>query len=177
MGRSGLIKWPTTSAEAAHMNEMRARNRILAAHNLNERLMAEKLAATGLKWTPQATWGYRIFDFWNKEKGIAVEVDGPEHRPGWDKLRDFHNWEVSRILVLHVRNRNEGDAARALEIIAKQPSWDERHAANEFINSLEPVRFRRLGKQRLLRERARRHMRGEAQGELDAAWREQARTP
>ena len=38
--------------------------------------MAEKLAATGHRWSRQAIWGKRIFDFWCATLGIAVEVDG-----------------------------------------------------------------------------------------------------
>src|SRR3990167_9175123 len=88
--------------------------------------MAEKLKATGLKFSRQATWGYRVFDFWNAQKGVAVEVDGPEHRLGWDKLRDDHNWKRSRIIVLHVRNRNEDDATRAITAISQSCGWKDR---------------------------------------------------
>lgn len=102
----------------------------VALRNPNENWMAAHLAGTGLRWTRQAVWGKRIFDFWCSALGIAVEVDGPEHRPAWDAFRDEQDHRISGILVLRVRNRHEGDAAAVLATLAAGPgSWNARRKA------------------------------------------------
>lgn len=88
--------------------------------------MGAMLKTTGRKWTSSATWGYRIFDWWCHELGIAVEVDGPEHNKDYDAYRDEYNFRRSGIIVLRVRNRNEDDALRALSQIAVSDSWTDR---------------------------------------------------
>ena len=108
------------------MRGRQAQNKARAARNHNEQWMAEKLATTGLQWTTQAQWGYRLFDFWSAEKGIAIEVDGPEHDTDVDAYRDRYNFERSGIEVIRVRNRNEADAIIALDLISSAESWQER---------------------------------------------------
>jgi len=88
--------------------------------------MAAKLRTTPHKWTKQAMWGYRLFDFWSDELGVAVEVDGLEHNAAYDAYRDRYNWCRSAILVLRVKNFDEADAAAALEAISKAETWEER---------------------------------------------------
>lgn len=120
----------------AHKAENLARSR----RNPNENWMAGLLARTGLKWTRQACWGFRIFDFWCASKGIVVEVDGPEHGKGkqkdWDDFRDRQNYERSGILVLRVRNKNREDAERALSEIAASGSWNSRRK----VLKLKPIK-------------------------------------
>jgi very-short-patch-repair endonuclease len=122
------LRWATNAEQSAYMREMQAKNRRRSASNPNELWMADKLDETGLKWTPQAVWGYRIFDFWCHQLGIAVEVDGPEHRIEYDNYRDEYNYRRSAVLVLRVRNRSEEDAAAALRVIAESESWNDRRA-------------------------------------------------
>lgn len=88
--------------------------------------MAKKLSETRYKWTRQAMWGYRLFDFWNHELGIAVEVDGPEHDAEYDNYRDRYNYYRSALLVLRVKNFDEAEAARALGIIDCAETWAKR---------------------------------------------------
>jgi len=109
-----------------HMQRRRAQNLELARRNPNENWLRDKLRATGYRWTRQAVWGYRIFDFWNARLGIAIEVDGPEHDRARDKERDELDYVTSGIRVLRVRNRNEADAAHALRLIRCADAWNVR---------------------------------------------------
>lgn len=118
--------WPTSAEASARMRNFKAINLRRALTNPNENWMADHLCSTGLKWSRQAQWGFRLFDFWCSEKGVAVEVDGAEHDKGWDAFRDRQDYERSGIVVLRVRNRNEEDAARALAQISKAGSWNSR---------------------------------------------------
>ena len=89
--------------------------------NKNENWAAERLATSAVPFNRQRIWGGRIFDFWNHEFGIAVEVDGPEHKtsPGLekDKWRDRHCLLRSRIIVIRVENGNEEQMESALVLI------------------------------------------------------------
>ncbi len=109
-----------------YMADNQSKNKARAAGNKNELWMANHLKTTGVKWTPQARWGFRIFDFWCAKLGIAVEVDGPEHDHEWDSRRDAANYAVSGILVLRVKNKCKEDAFAVLEAIATSETWNER---------------------------------------------------
>jgi very-short-patch-repair endonuclease len=108
------------------MKERAEQNLGRSLHNDNENWASSRLAQSGLKWKRQAQWGARIFDFWNHEKGIAVEIDGAEHRPDYDAARDRYNFLRSAIVVIRVRNRNEDDMQSALVKILEVDSWRER---------------------------------------------------
>lgn len=124
--RSYTRHWPTNREQHAYLRSRRAENYAKTKTNSNELWMYGKLKQTGLKWTRQATWGYRIFDFWCQQLGIAVEVDGQEHNATYDSYRDEANYFKSGIRVLRVRNRNEEDAARVLHAIARSENWTDR---------------------------------------------------
>lgn len=113
------------------MKMMQAKNKKSSRRSKAESWMKDKLASTGKKWSRQAQWGYRLFDFWNHELGIAVEVDGPEHDKEYDAFRDRHNLKRSGILVLRVRNFNEKDAEVAITTINEASSWKERREKNK----------------------------------------------
>jgi very-short-patch-repair endonuclease len=130
------MRWTTTKESNQYMAMRKVENLAIAARNPNEIWMKEKLKTTGYKWGQQSRWGYRIFDFWNHKLGIAIEVDGPSHNPVYDSIRDKHNYERSRILVLRVRNMNEADAANVLEKIRTACSWNDRRKKA----GLKPVR-------------------------------------
>lgn len=118
------LKWITKKEDTDRMKRFKVKNlnREISAENW----MKDKLSQTDLKWTRQAIWGFRIFDFWNHEKGIAVEVDGPTHNEKYDEYRDRYNYLRSGIIILRVRNFNEQDAQQALNKIKSQTSWVER---------------------------------------------------
>lgn len=131
------MKWPTTKETHAYMKRRQQENVERSKTNRSEAWMAEKLKRTGLKWKPQAQWGYRLFDFWNALKGIAVEVDGLTHNEAYDAVRDRYNYERSGIVVIRVRNGNEADAHEALERIAALNTWNERRE----MLGLTPIRL------------------------------------
>lgn len=120
------LRYQSVAEKAEHMREMKAKNIVKSANNPNENWLRDKLMGTGHKWSRQCTWGFRIFDFWCHELGIAVESDGPEHIPSYDSYRDEYNLRRSGIIVLHVRNKNENDLSEALEIIKKSETWKMR---------------------------------------------------
>jgi len=123
------LRFPTNADQAAYMRGRQEQNRRRTTSNACENWMAAKLKATGKRFSRQTSWGYRVFDFWCAELGVAVEVDGPEHDAAYDQYRDDYNYRRSGILVLRVRNWNEGDAAEALARIAGSMTWKERRDA------------------------------------------------
>jgi very-short-patch-repair endonuclease len=121
--RMKQLRWPVNAEQAAYMRMRQEQNQARSNQNQNENWFAAKLESTRKAWTRGAVWGYRVFDFWCHELGVAVEVDGPEHRPDYDGYRDDYNFGRSGIIVLRVRNRNEDDAARALQAIHAATTW------------------------------------------------------
>jgi len=120
------LRWQTNAKQAAYMKDRKKQNLELSKTNPNENWLFSKLKTTDYKWTRQATWGYRIFDFWCHHLGIAVECDGPEHDKDYDSYRDEYNLRRSGLIVLRVRNMNEEDAAHALSEITVADSWKAR---------------------------------------------------
>lgn len=128
------MAWPVRKEHSDHMRLRRNQNRVNSVTNENEQWMKALLASrTKLKWTPQVSWGFRIFDFWSHECGIAVEVDGPEHRAADDMQKDLAAWNVSGIIVLRVRNQSQSDAKVALEMIERVAKWGDHRKRREFI--------------------------------------------
>lgn len=123
------IKWPINAEMHAYMAGRQRMNRVSCLKSKAEAWIYSLLKPSGLTWTRQAQWGYRLFDFWCAELGIAVEVDGPEHKKNWDAFRDDHNYRVSGILVIRIPNFDNAAAANALIKIGKSTSWNERRAS------------------------------------------------
>ena len=122
------LRYPTNRKEHEYMKGRQQQNRANCIKNENERWFLDKLGKTAYKWTQQAQWGYRIFDFWSFELGVAIEIDGSEHKVDNDHYRDEYNFRRSGIVVLRVRNRNEEDAALALGLIEKLGTWHTRRS-------------------------------------------------
>lgn len=121
-------KGPHTAEHHAHMQMRQKQNQEQCKRSKAEAWMADKLKATYSHWTRQAQFGYRIVDFWNHEKGIAIEVDGPEHRRERDKESDIRMRGVRGIVVLRVKNWNEADAQAAIDFFMTAIGWQERRA-------------------------------------------------
>ena len=121
--------WPVNRDDHAHMRLRQRQNLTTSTRSKAEAWMQEHLSRTGLKWTRQAQWGFRLFDFWCHDRGVAVEVDGPEHVREIDSRRDLYNYHRSGIVVIRVRNFNEQDAARCLSKIKRVGSWAARRKA------------------------------------------------
>lgn len=140
------MRWPTTKAESDYLRARRKQNLMQSASSKAESWAFEILRdGTGLKWTRQSQWGYRIFDFWNAQKGIAVELDGPEHRKDYDAARDKYNYERSGILVLRVKNFDTFGMTQVLNQICAASSWAERRAGMD----LKKAKRAKSGKDKL----------------------------
>jgi len=116
------LNYITSAEKTAYMKGRQAQHRARGM-TPGERWMAARLPG---KWTPQAIWGYRLFDLWSGAKGIAVELDGDTHHPGYDAYRDEYNFRRSAIVVLRVPNFDETAACVALAMIEHLGTWDER---------------------------------------------------
>jgi len=130
------MRTAVTKEQAAYMKARQKENR--SKTSPAEEWAERRLRQTGLKWTRQAVWGCRLFDFWCGHLGVAVEVDGPEHNPAYDAVRDGHNLNRSAIIVLRVANF---DDQRMDEIIATLPTlqtWGERRRATAAARSKAP---------------------------------------
>lgn len=103
-----------------------AENTARSARNPNEQWAAERLSATPYRWKRQAQWGYRIFDFWCAELGVAIEIDGSNHDPDYDAYRDEYNFRRSGVVVLRVRNKNEKDMDSTIAALDRIESWTTR---------------------------------------------------
>lgn len=123
------LRWPVTSEDASYLAEIQRKNQTKCKFNSNENWAESYLTSTGYKWSRQALWGYRLYDFWSHELGCAVEIDGPEHDKDYDSYRDEYNFRRSGIVVLRVRNLNEMDMENALRLIKLVGSWKDRRAA------------------------------------------------
>jgi very-short-patch-repair endonuclease len=119
------MRWVTNKEQSEYMKKRTTQNKVRSLKNRNENLAAEIFTADE-GWKRQAQWGARIFDFWNHLKGVAVEIDGPEHDQKYDAARDEYNFYRSGIIVLRVSN---GDVDR-MRLIASQVKgyglWSER---------------------------------------------------
>lgn len=118
--------WPVRQEHHKHMKQRQIQNRAKCLSSNAEQWMWEYLKNTAHKWTRQAQWGFRLFDFWCAEIGVAVEVDGPEHIHLLDKENDAELHKRSGIVVLRVRNFNEQDADRVLSLISEEVRWNYR---------------------------------------------------
>ena len=83
----------------------------------------ERLKETGLTWSRERIWRWRLYDFWNHELGCAIEIDGPEHSPEADKKRDADDFKRSGILVLRVKNFNNQDMDNVIRDVMSLDSW------------------------------------------------------
>jgi len=115
------MRWVVTSDQAKYMRERQVQNRdkSVAAEDWAEC----HLKQTGHKWTRQAQWGCRLFDFWCADLGIAIEIDGPDHDEEYDRVRDQYNYFRSGIVVLRVKNFDELDLQRVLEQVKTADTW------------------------------------------------------
>lgn len=123
------LRFPTTKEESDYMRMRRDQNLKRAAWLKAENEFMQKfLIPTGIKFSRQAQWGYRLFDFWVHDKGVAIEIDGPEHNRGYDAHRDLYNFLRSGIIVLRVRNFHVEDSVAAAKNLVAECSWHDRRA-------------------------------------------------
>lgn len=84
----------------------------------------------GIKFSTQAIWQSRIFDFWFSGKGIAIEIDGPSHKESGqafkDMVTDKHFYAISGIIVIRVANFDDNSLRKAMETICNSCTWKDR---------------------------------------------------
>lgn len=122
------LRWTTNSEKHAYMRMRQNQNksRVLAAEDWAYGFLKQE---SGIAWTRQAAWGFRIFDFWNANLGCAVEIDGPEHDAGYDGYRDEYNFRSSGIIVLRIRNFDQESARIAIKRMRLLGTLSERKKA------------------------------------------------
>lgn len=114
---------PHDKDTAAYMKFRQAQNRARTLSNRNECDAFLVLNESGKTPTRQAVWSWRIFDFWWPFEGVALEMDGVEHDPVWDEIRDRYNFARSGILVYRATN---GDMVRVKDVadaVKKAGEW------------------------------------------------------
>jgi very-short-patch-repair endonuclease len=124
------LPYPTRQEHHAHMKMRQNQNRVSCLKSAAEAEVYERLKKeTNIKWTRQAQWGYRLYDFWNATYGIAIEVDGKEHKKEDDRKKDEYNFRRSGIVVLRVPNFDKDCMDLCLLTIKKlisKETWEER---------------------------------------------------
>lgn len=115
-----------TPGRTEQLRQYKAENFARSLKNPNENWLAALLAETAWQFNRQCLMGDRIFDFWSKELGVAIESDGKGHDPEWDYQRDEWNFRRSAIVVLRVRNRNLADASKAIALLPRLGTFSER---------------------------------------------------
>ena len=121
------LRYPTNAEQAAYMRMRQQQNRSSCLRSRAESWAKNQLEnRTALTWTRQSAWGNRLFDFWCRTLGCAVEVDGPEHKPWIDQFRDEYNFRRSAIVVLRVKNFSDEGMNELLRHIPHLQEWGER---------------------------------------------------
>ena len=108
-----IKKSPNTKEQHAWLKKKQEEHRAKGMTRAECWMYKKLVTRTGWNWTFQAIWGWRLFDFWCRDIGVAVEVDGPEHDTEWDSVRDRSNFKKSAIIVLRVPNFDEAAAERS----------------------------------------------------------------
>ena len=130
---------PSNTSGHNHMKLRNKQNKKLTKAELWAKNQLDQKAK--VKFNTQVIWGYRIFDFWSHELGIAVEIDGSEHDKVYDKKRDNYNYLRSGIVVLRVRNYNTDDLNKAIETINNSDLWLERRAKLDILTEAQQRRY------------------------------------
>lgn len=141
------LRRPGTVETHKYMKERQRQNIFNCKKSKAEEWMKNRLLETNLKWNRQMQWGYRLFDFWNHEFGIAVEVDGAEHNKTYDEYRDAYNFKRSAIIVLRVRNFNETDADQVINQIKVSEKWLDRRSKMGLLTKTEKMKTNKKAKE------------------------------
>lgn len=120
------MRWVTNKEQHAYMKIRRAENLEFAKQSRAENWAASKLMRLGMGCERQKIWGCRLFDFYFPVKGIAVEIDGPEHDADYDAIRDAYNLARSGILVLRVKNFDDTALSEVVGQIKASPNFKKR---------------------------------------------------
>lgn len=117
---------PHDKETAAYMRMRKAQNLARARNNPNECEAFKVLKDAGKTPSRQAVWSWRIFDFWWSFEGVALEMDGAEHDPVWDEIRDRYNFARSGILVYRAVNGDMVRVRKVADAVKGAGAWDDR---------------------------------------------------
>jgi very-short-patch-repair endonuclease len=123
------LKYPTDKESHAYMRRRQAQNLAACVNNENENRVGRALTELGLKFSRQAIWGFRLYDFWISKYGLAIEVDVPEHDRAYDRYRDEYNFRRSGIVVIRILNNEDCIPDRIKGVIFKIGDWMPRREA------------------------------------------------
>jgi very-short-patch-repair endonuclease len=118
------MEWPVNSQHHRHMKMRQQQNRVSCLKSPAENEVSKALKKSSRKWTRQAQWGFRLFDFWCSELGVAIEVDGAGHDKVKDAESDKRMFERSGIIVFRLKNFDPVEPV--LKKIEKLESWIKR---------------------------------------------------
>lgn len=124
-----LGNWPITEEQRQRVAKFQRMNKANCKKNVCENIVHAKLKEAGYQFKRQRRWGFRIFDFWCHRLGLAIEVDGKNHNPIFDKKRDDQDFKRSAILVYRIKNEHVYNALAIEELLRKikhTSAWNSR---------------------------------------------------
>jgi very-short-patch-repair endonuclease len=120
------LRYPTTREMSEYMRMRQKQNNARGLTAAESMALKYLETHTPHRWGHNAMWGYRLFDFWNAQTGVAFEIDGPEHNEQYDAYRDEYNFIRSGIVVLRVKNFDMRGMAVAVDKLSTFHPWSER---------------------------------------------------
>lgn len=128
------LRYPTKKEESDYMRMRKEQNLarvpfLKAEGWFHDTYLVDLPKDPRFKFSRQAAWGYRLFDFWFAVLGVAIEVDGPEHDQEYDAYRDRYNFLRSGVVVIRVPNFDEAAAISAIKKLMAECSWRNRREA------------------------------------------------
>ena len=120
------LRFPTTKKEHEMLNARKEDLLSRSSFSKAENHALEIIKSYGLNPSRQAIWGYRLYDFWFHDKGIAIEIDGIEHDKVYDEYRDKYNYLRSGILVYRSTNFDSDRIHGVCKSIINDSSWIDR---------------------------------------------------
>lgn len=101
-----------------------------------------------IKFTRQAMWGTRIYDFRCKDKWIAIEIDWKYHnndrKKEKDEKYDKYNYWVSWIVVLRIPPFDKDMSIDVIEKVKQSCLWKHRRVLMWLITKVEKKNLKRL---------------------------------
>lgn len=121
------LEWPMTKTEAAEIKQQKTMALAGALQHPAHQWMAQKLRLSGLRMNPQAAWGWRLFDFWCAEKGVAIDLIEPGDATDYTDV-DLKELFRSGILIRRLRHFDNNEADYLIQMTKEEPFWNARRA-------------------------------------------------
>lgn len=128
------IARPSTKEEELKMKRYKEDNINMSYNNKSENrmqgILTKNYKETWYKFTRQANWWFRIFDFWCDYLWVVIEVDGWYHQTEYQKNKDNrydkYHYEVNWIKVYRIKPYDDCWAVEMIKIINKEQTWKQR---------------------------------------------------